>query len=281
MTTPPDIAQWTGDPGSIRLCACDVDGTLLTGDHRVPARVAEAISAARATGLRVLLATSRGPGALRSVLDRLPELAGETFVGSQGAITARFLPDGRLDIAHQRRLPAAQAHDLVEIAVAHGLAVSWYSGEHWYVSSIDRTVAREAEIVGVAPEVHDLRALPDGPDKLMLVAPDDDPRTLAPVTAAIGPDLLAQVSNPTYLEITRRDVDKARAVANYCAAAGLDASQVVAVGDGPNDLGMFAFAGLAVAPANARPQVLAAADFTTATNDDAGVAHLLEVLASR
>lgn len=41
---------------------------------------------------------------------------------------------------------------------------------------------------------------------------------------------------------------------------------------GPNDLGMFASSGIGVAPANARPEIIAAADFATTTNDDGGVA---------
>ena len=53
---------------------------------------------------------------------------------------------------------------------------------------------------------------------------------------------------------------------------------MLAIGDGPNDLGMFTFAGISVAPANARTEVIAAADYITATNDDDGVAHVLNAL---
>jgi len=93
--------------------------------------------------------------------------------------------------------------------------------------------------------------------------------------------LRAQISNPTYLEITRADVDKAMAVAEYCRTIGIGASDVLAIGDGPNDLAVFAFAGVSVAPANARPEVLAAADIVTASNDEDGVAVYLDRLLSR
>lgn len=52
----------------------------------------------------------------------------------------------------------------------------------------------------------------------------------------------------------------------------------MAIGDGPNDLGLFALAGTSVAPANARPEVMAAATWTTRSNDDDGVAWALSVL---
>ena len=61
-------------------------------------------------------------------------------------------------------------------------------------------------------------------------------------------------------------------------AAGHRAATTVAIGDGPNDLGLFAFAGTSVAPANARPEVAAAATWSTRSNDDDGVAWALSVL---
>ena len=53
---------------------------------------------------------------------------------------------------------------------------------------------------------------------------------------------------------------------------------MVAIGDGPNDLGLFTYAGTSVAPANARPEVLAAADWITTSNDDDGVGHAVALL---
>jgi hypothetical protein len=63
-----------------------------------------------------------------------------------------------------------------------------------------------------------------------------------------------------------------------CTGLGVAAEQVVAIGDGRNDLGMLAFAGVAVAPANAHPEVLAAADLITSSNDEEGVAQALAQL---
>ena len=73
-------------------------------------------------------------------------------------------------------------------------------------------------------------------------------------------------------------LDKASAVREYCARRGIAAESVVAFGDGPNDLGLLAFAGTSIAPANARPEVAAAATWITRSNDDDGVAWALRVL---
>ena len=80
------------------------------------------------------------------------------------------------------------------------------------------------------------------------------------------------------MEISAAGVSKATGLERYAGELGIDGAQVVAVGDMPNDLPMLAWAGRAVAVANAHPQVIAAADEVTASNDDDGVALLLEAI---
>ncbi len=70
-------------------------------------------------------------------------------------------------------------------------------------------------------------------------------------------------------------MDKADALRRLCLRRGLGPDRVAAIGDGRNDMGMLAFVGIAVAPANAHPEVLAAADMVTASNDEDGVAEAL------
>jgi Cof subfamily protein (haloacid dehalogenase superfamily) len=264
------------DPGPL-FFAIDVDGTLLTSRHELtPASVA-AIHAIRDRGAEVLLTTSRPPPALWPILARLDLVEPAAFVGSQGAITGSYSADGRLRVIDQHPMPLDLARAAVDVAVRKGFAVNWYSGERWLVSRIDETVAREAEIVGCTPVVADLSAETTGPDKLLLIAPPSRPAAMASVVPAL-PGLRAQTSNPTYLEVTAPHVDKASALRAYCRERRIPPGAVVAIGDGMNDLGMLEFAGLAVAPANARPEVLAAADVVTTSNDDDGVARLLQAI---
>ena len=82
------------------------------------------------------------------------------------------------------------------------------------------------------------------------------------------------------LEISAAGVSKAAALARYCEERGIGSEQVIAFGDMPNDLPMLEWAGHSVAVGNAHPDVLAAADEVTASNDDAGVACVLERLFS-
>jgi hydroxymethylpyrimidine pyrophosphatase-like HAD family hydrolase len=109
------------------------------------------------------------------------------------------------------------------------------------------------------------------------VASDD---LLAAARAAIA-DGLATATHSSIdglLEINGYGVTKASTLERYVTARGLSAQDVIAFGDMPNDVEMLAWAGHAVAVANAHDEVLAVVDEVTASNDDDGVAQVLERL---
>jgi hydroxymethylpyrimidine pyrophosphatase-like HAD family hydrolase len=80
------------------------------------------------------------------------------------------------------------------------------------------------------------------------------------------------------LEVGPPGVTKATALAAWCAARGITADQVVAFGDMPNDLPMLRWAGHSYAVANAHPEVIDAADAVTGSNEEDGVAMVVERL---
>jgi HAD superfamily hydrolase (TIGR01484 family) len=80
------------------------------------------------------------------------------------------------------------------------------------------------------------------------------------------------------LEMSAAGVSKGSGLAALCAARGIAADDVIAFGDMPNDLSMFAWAGRAYAMGNAHPEAVAAADEVTLANAEDGVAVVLERL---
>jgi hypothetical protein len=88
----------------------------------------------------------------------------------------------------------------------------------------------------------------------------------------------ATFSKPNYLEVIPLGVNKAEALVNLTKRLSLDLSQVVALGDGHNDLEMLREVGLGIAMGNATEEVKAAAKWVTGTNDEAGVAQAIRKL---
>jgi hypothetical protein len=231
----------------------------------------------RARGIEVVLASSRGVAALASVLRDLAPSAPIPFIASLGAVEGTWSQSGGCQISGRVPMDLAAARDTVALAHAAGFAVNWYCGDEWYASRLDETVEAEARIVGCRPELFDLQWAPP-PDKLLIISQTTNSTALHALGEELPTGLGRHISHPTYLEITKGGVDKAVALRSLCLRKRIPPADVVVIGDGPNDLGMFAFAGASIAPANATPEVLAAATYITRSNDDAGVAAALNRL---
>ena len=261
---------------AVRLVALDVDGTVLPPDHVVAPSTIAAVAAARDAGVHVVLASSRGPVALEPIQDALG-LRDEWFIGYQGALVARTC-DGGLHVLSELRIDPAAAREAEDRAVAAGLSVGRYVGPRLRVRELTPAMRLEASqtgehlVVSTPEEADD----DDPPHKLMVIADGDG--QMAALTALAGtlPDTVtATMSHPGFLEVTARGVDKASGIAPLATELGLPLEAIAAVGDGPNDLGLFAAVGFPIAMGQARPEVRAAARWVTTAVTDDGVARAL------
>jgi Cof subfamily protein (haloacid dehalogenase superfamily) len=135
---------------------------------------------------------------------------------------------------------------------------------------------------GIAAETGDLEAaladlaLP-GCVKTMFIGDGESQRLVRPaIEERYGRELYITASHKNFLETMKAGVSKGEGLKTALKALGLDPSQVIAFGDEENDLPMFALAGCALAPANAKETVRLAADRIIGPNNEDGVAAFLE-----
>jgi hypothetical protein len=83
-------------------------------------------------------------------------------------------------------------------------------------------------------------------------------------------------SEPFFIELVPLGVDKASSLARLCGILGCTEQDMIACGDGFNDIAMIEFAGLGIAMANAQEPVKAVADYVTRSNEEDGVAYVVE-----
>jgi hydroxymethylpyrimidine pyrophosphatase-like HAD family hydrolase len=116
----------------------------------------------------------------------------------------------------------------------------------------------------------------DAPHKLAVIAAGPhESGALRELAASLPPSVTAAVSHPCFLEVTAAGVDKATGLRPLAAHLGIRTDDAAAVGDGPNDLALFAAVGLPVAKGQAPPEVRAAAAWVTTSNAEDGVARAL------
>lgn len=260
------------------MVAIDVDHTLIRSDGSLTDATVDAVTEAQAAGIVVTLASSRPPTGLWSYLAPLGLTEPAGFVALQGALVGTFDVARALTVHATYPLDARDAMTAVASAQAAGVVTNWYTATHWYVDALTEPVQREAAIVKMQPKlVSDLTRLPV-PLKLLFIAPRSG--SLEELVSHLPNSVDAEVSNPAYLEITAAGVDKATGVRIVAERSSISLEDVVAIGDGRNDLGLFRNAGGSIAPANADKSVLAEAGYLTASNNDDGVAIALRWLAT-
>ena len=173
---------------------------------------------------------------------------------------------------------------VVDLAAAFPEAVMGV--EQGFDFAIDASIRTSAPELVANWNLEDLRIGPilsflDRPVLKLIVRlpPPAAPGTADAVQTVVGARALVTHSvDESFLELSHPDVHKAVAVEHLLLDGGVAASEVVAFGDMPNDLELIRWAGWGVAVANADPRVLEHADEITASNDDDGVAIVIERL---
>ena len=274
---PAGAEQGTAAPlASIRLVATDLDGTLLAPDGKVTHRARDAIRAARDTGVQVVPITGRPPHALWSLADEAG--LGPFGICANGATL--------VDI-HQRKVIeadplageiAAQLVGLVRTAIP-GVLLACDNLERFsyepgfFPVPVDWDEEME-EVTDVAV------ATRSGCIKLIARVPTMGPVELIRMLEDhIGEMGHVTISGLDWVDIGAPGVSKAYALQRLCDRLGVHLSEVVAVGDNHNDLSVLAWAGTAMAPANAIPEAIALAHRVLPGNGEDGVAALLEEIA--
>lgn len=262
-------------PGQIRLVAVDVDGTLLRSDKSLGRRSIQAIRQAVDAGVRVILATARPPRSVRPIYD---QLALDTLlINYNGALI--FDPVHHRILYH-RPLDALLVRRLIRLArrLNPDILVSLEILDRWFTDRLDPRFQTETSKTHHPDYLGPLDAVLNQPvTKLMFLA---EPQRLEPVRRTLARHfrrkITIAVSDPHLIQINHPYATKARALARIARYYHIPSSQVLAIGDAPNDAGMLRWARWGVAVGNAWPQLRRAADVLVASNDDEGVAQAIE-----
>ena len=261
-----------------RAIALDLDGTLTNHDKVVTQKTREALLQAEAEGVVIILASGRPTYGIEPVAEclELDKRGGYILSYNGGNIVnaktgeklfAQFLPDEVIPILY--RYAKKKNHALLGYA---GNEIITEMPDDPYVkeeSRINKMNIRKVENLFEALEPHPTKLLMTGDPADMLKAENE-------LSEILGDRMDIFRSAPFFLELVPKGIDKAKSLLRLLSKINLTPADMIAFGDGYNDLSMLKLAGMGVAMQNAAPEVRAEADYITLSNEEDGVAAALE-----
>ena len=260
-----------------RAIALDLDGTLTNHDKVVTPRTRQALLQAESKGAIIILASGRPTYGIVPVAECLElEKRGGYILSYNGGnivnaktgekLFSQFLPDAVIPI-------------LYKYAKEKNHALLGYAGNEIITEMPnDQYVKEESRInkMNIRKVDNLLDALEPHPTKLLMTGdPTDMIKAEEELVEILGEKMDIFRSAPFFLELVPKGIDKAQSLLRLLSKINLTPADLMAFGDGYNDLSMLKLAGVGVAMANAAPEVRADADYVTLSNEEDGVAEAL------
>lgn len=256
----------------IKALVFDLDGTLLNSQKRVSQRNQEMLMRCYQSGFTLFIATARPP---RSVSKMVPNelLNCASAVYYNGAYVKDI--DGK---TVSYAIPSADSSELIDFMCSNNGtdAISIESEDILYALS-DKTFTKNAKHMVLPPTIvsqTNFKRLPA--NKILLFHCSSNVKSY--VMRYTNQLSIVETDSKELIQIMAKNVSKSRAVSALCRRMNISMDNVMSFGDDWNDLDLFQSCGYSVAMGNAEPALKKFATMTTASNDEDGVAQILEQL---
>lgn len=264
---------------SIKAIVLDLDGTLTNDAKEITPRTHDTLMRAQQKGLRVILASGRPTYGISAIADELE-------IGKYGGFALAFNGGKIIEWGAEPRIIAERILDPALVEPLHaaakeaGCEILTYQGEGIAATNTRNKYVLHEAFINKMPVVQYedfVRQVQHPINKCLIVG---DPQRLIPLEHRLAKSFEGQLSvyrsAAFFLECMPQGIDKAASLQVLAEKMGISREEMIAVGDGYNDLSMIRFAGMGVAMANAARDVQDAADYITYSNQEDGVAHVVE-----
>ena len=260
-----------------KLIAVDMDGTLVNDKSELSERNKEAILKVVDAGVLFVTATGRPFSNVHVVNDLFDK--DMPFIVFNGAAACLGKSE---KILFERYLDFDLAKEAFDIGQKLDVPqIIWTGPRLWTNKECEDTLRYQSFSTNldmtVVTDLATIKGEVKGVSKVLWIEdPVNVKRLSGEMCAHFGDRLTCVSSMPHFLEFISNDAGKGTALAEIGKLYGIDSSEMIAVGDGYNDVGMLKYAGFSVAVDNAPDDVKAVCDYVTLSNNDDGVAEVIE-----
>lgn len=259
-----------------KLIALDMDGTLLNEDKKISKTNFEAIKIARKKGIKVVLATGRPTKGIEKYLKELDLIHDNEYAVSFNGAVVQEVKTGK--VIAKKTMTLDDLKYFYKLSKTLGVNIHALTPNSCITPKINEYSELEATMNNIPLEVKDFDSL-DISTTIVKVMFVDHEEKLSEVIKNLPSELYDKYtivrSAPFFLEFLNKKVNKGYGVELLANKLGIKPHEVICIGDAENDVHMIKFAGLGVAMGNAFPEVKKIADYVTKTNQEDGVAHVI------
>lgn len=260
-----------------KLVAVDIDGTLLDSKGNLSLNTIEVINEGIKKGMIFTISTGRPIQGVRPLIEKLEIGMDMPLITYNGAM---LIMANSGDVLFEQDLNPEDASNIINLGKQFGTLTMVWSNNKLYASELGEKAFKYSSITGVNPILleDENKIVTSGITKILWY---DHVEVINRYIRQIqlGRYLSANVnyhtSQPYFLEFVHIDASKAKAMGKLGEYYGIEQKEMIAIGDGLNDLSMIEYVGLGVAMSNANNTVIERADYITLSNDEDGVAHVI------
>ena len=260
-----------------KIIALDLDGTLTNSDKIITPETKQALFEFQEKGGKIVLASGRPT---QGIVPIAKELELDEYGGYILAFNGSRMVDFETkEVLFNQTLTMEEVADLHRLAVEYKVNILTYEDENILTENAEDPYAKiEQKITNMnLVQVEDIsKALSKEANKCLMTG---EPEHLARVEQLVKEQMQGRIevyrSQDFFLELVPKCVDKAASLSKLLEALHISRNDLIACGDGYNDLSMIQYAGLGVAMSNANQDIQDAADYVTFSNDEDGIAHVL------
>ncbi len=250
----------------------DLDGTLLTSKEKISERTREILYKFIEKGIKIIIATGRTYTSLKPYRDMLGlETPVVCFNGAK-------LVDRKENIIFEIPIDSDLAKKCIDIGKEMGIHINFYQNEVWYVEDSTKEAKMYQESSGLDYEIRKIEEFENYEmTKLLFIAENEKLQIFnKKLEEVVGTGINKAFSKKHYLELMNKEVNKGETLLKLFEIEGIKKENVVAFGDGWNDLEMLQIVGEGVAMGNADEELKKIVGRTCDTNDNDGIAKYLE-----
>lgn len=259
-----------------KLLAVDMDGTLLRDNKTISCTTLKAIQDAKNHGVKIVLSSGRYLNGIREYLKQLDILNEEEYAITLNGALIQETKSGK--VLYDSPLSHDDVNYIYSIGNSLNLNVELVSPDYFVINKVTQLFEVDSKINNIRFRIMDMNTIPKDLEilKVMFV---NSGKVLDATPKKLPEEIFERFSvvrsGTNFLEFLNKGTSKGTAIKILADKLNIKSEEIICIGDAENDINMIKYAGLGVAMANAYPHVKEIADYITKSNEEDGVAHVI------